>query len=127
MKNMEQIRAGNAWRCTQGASFAGKDSGQVAKKVPALIREHGLLGTLAFALEKKGKNGEYAVEGFKRVLDTVAQHLSCKEIGYLPGSVKDAEDWLQYLTEKADSMQLREQTAEAMQYLSYFRRFAHKE
>ena len=127
MKNLEQIRARNALRCTQDVTYSGKESGQVAKKVPALIREHGLLGTLAFSLEKKGSRGDFANDGIKRVLDTVATHLSCKEVNYLPEKVSDAEKWIEFLTEEASSMQLREQTAEAMQYLSYFRRFAHKE
>jgi len=127
MKNLEQIRAANAWNCTQETKYAGKESGQVAKKVPALIREHGVLGTLAFALEKKSNDNSYVNDGMKRVLDTVALHLSSPGIKYLPKEVNDAEKWLRFLTEKASSMQLREQTAEAMQYLSYFRRFAHKE
>ncbi|MFA7172496.1 MAG: type III-B CRISPR module-associated protein Cmr5 [Kiritimatiellia bacterium] len=126
MKNLEQIRAKNAWSCTQDVTYAGKESGQVAKKIPALIREHGVLGTLAFALEKTSKE-RYANDGMKRVLDTVAMHLASHEIAYLPPEVNDAEKWLKFLTQSASSSQLREQTAEAMQYLSYFRRFAHKE
>lgn len=127
MKNLDQIRASNALKATKEKTFSGKDGGEIAKKVPTIIRENGILGALAFALEKKGKKGEYAVAGMKDVLDAIVEHLSDPRIQRLPASVKDAEMWLEYLVNDSSSDALREQTAEAMAYLSYFRRFAHKE
>ena len=126
-KNLEQIRAENAYKATKDAKYAGKGNGEIAKKVPSYIRENGLLATLAFALEKKGKSGDYANDGMKRVLDAVAGHLADSRIARLNASDADSEAWIKYLIAEASSDELRDQTAETMAYLSYFRRFAHKE
>lgn len=125
MQNLDQIRACNAYNSTREKTFSGKAGGDVAKKIPALIIEHGLLGTLAFALEKNSK-GRGVNSGYEAVLDTVAQHLASKGIKRLPGEVKTAEKWFEFLVREADSQKLREQSDEAMNYLSYFRRFATK-
>ena len=125
--NLDQVRASNALSATQNTVFKGKDGGEVAKKVPTIIRENGILGALAFALEKKGKDKKYTDEGMKRVLDAVVVHLSDSRVGKVPSGVKDAESWLDHLVNHSSSDALREQTAEAMAYLGYFRRFAHKE
>ncbi len=127
MENLEKVRAANALKATKETTFSGKDGGEIAKKVPTIIREHGGLGALAYALEKKGKQGRYAVEGMKDVLDSIVTHLADPRIRRLPPAIKDAEMWLEYLVNSASSDALREQTAEAMAYLAYFRRFAHKE
>ncbi len=127
MRNLEQIRAENAYKATTEEKYSGKDSGEVAKKVPSYIRENGLLATLAFALEKKSKSGDYVNDGMKRVLDAVSKHLSDPRVGRLKASVANAEDWIKHLISEASSDDLRDQTTETMAYLSYFRRFAHKE
>ncbi|MFO7936837.1 MAG: type III-B CRISPR module-associated protein Cmr5 [Kiritimatiellia bacterium] len=125
MQNLDQIRACNAYNSTRGETFSGKAGGEVAKKIPALIIEHGLLATLAFALENNSK-GKGVNSGHEAVLDTVAQHLSSKGIERLPAGIRTAEKWFEFLVKTANSQQLREQTDEAMNYLSYFRRFATK-
>ncbi len=118
MKNMEQIRARNALKATMDTNFKGEEDGEVAKKVPTYIRDNGLLATMAFALDKK--------PGIKKVLDSVARHLSDPDIGRLPKDIDKTETWIAFLTEEASSSQLRDQTVEALAYLSYFRRFAKK-
>jgi CRISPR type III-B/RAMP module-associated protein Cmr5 len=125
MNNLEQVRAKNALKATGGQIFGGKDGGEIAKKIPTMIRDYGLMATLAFALEKKKKD-QYANEGFKLALDCVVGHLRDPLVQRLPDTIKDAEAWMNYLANEADSAQLRDQTAEAMAYLSYFRRFATK-
>lgn len=127
MRNLEQIRAGNALEATRNTTYSGKDSGEVAKKVPTIIRENGIMGALAFALEKKGRNHHFANEGMKLILDAVVKHLSDPAVGKLPKEISDAEKWIDYLANQASSDILREQTSEALAYLGYFRRFANKE
>ena len=119
MKNLDQIRARNALKATKNVSFKGEEGGEVAKKVPTYIRDNGLIATIAFALDGK--------KGMEKVLDWVARHLSDPEVARLPQDKKTTEQWLEYLTQTATSGQLREQTAETLAYLSYFRRFAKKD
>jgi len=119
MKNMDQIRAGNALQAAAEKEFKGKDGGEVVKKVPTLIRDNGLMATMAFALDKN--------QGMESVLDSVAVHLSHPEIGRLPEEIRTTRAWLDYLSDKASSAQLRDQTTEALAYLSYLRRFAKKD
>jgi len=128
MKNLEQIRASNALKATHKMNFSGQDGGEVAKKVPTLIRESGLLATLAFALEMKEKNKRfvYVHEGMKNIMDSIVKHLSHPDIRRLPTSIEDADQWMTSLVKNASAIELQDQTAEAMAYLSYFRRFATK-
>ncbi|MGE9289545.1 MAG: type III-B CRISPR module-associated protein Cmr5, partial [Puniceicoccales bacterium] len=74
MKNLEQIRARNAWSAkSSGQNFEGKEGGlKVAKTIPPLIQNHGLLQTLAYA------NAENT--GMKNILNYLAKHLSDPEI-----------------------------------------------
>lgn len=117
MRNLEQIRAKNAydWRDRIGT---GKEGGRaVAKKVPAQIIQNGLLGALAFAIENKGSGYEHA---FKAILE----HLKIARLNHgIP--CDDLQGFLDALcAEKADV--LRSITAEALAYLNYLRRFAEK-
>lgn len=110
MKNLDQIRAKNAIAASIGQGAEGGDS--VAKKVPAMIRENGLLGALAFALEKD--------KGYKDVFVAIIRHL--KDIGSLPGKGETPETFLQDLC-AVDASALRTLTSEIMAYLGYLRRF----
>lgn len=115
MRNLEQVRAKNAydWRDRIGT---GKEGGRaVAKKVPAQIIQNGFLGALAFAIENKGSGYENV---FKAILDHLCkaglnQRLPCDSLqGFLDAlCVKDADT-------------LRAVTAESLAYLNYLRRFA---
>lgn len=112
MKNLDQIRALNALHCTIGTGVEGGES--VAKKVPTMIRENGLLGAAAFAQET-GK-------GYADVFHAVITHL--QSIGRLPaGTQIPLELFIEYLC-KQDAVVLRAITAEAMAYLNFLRRFA---
>ena len=111
MKNFEQIRAKNALNVVIGKGENDGDS--IAKKVPAMIRENGFLGALAFAKEK-GK-------GYADVFNALIRHL--KSVGKLPDSVADIDGLFKHLCDR-DAATLRAVTAEAMAYLNYLRRFA---
>jgi CRISPR-associated protein Cmr5 len=51
---LEQMRAADAWRCAQGQN---KEYGNLAKGLPALIMNSGLLQVMAFLNEKGLKKG----------------------------------------------------------------------
>ena len=54
---LEQQRAADAWQCAQGC---GSDYQNLAKGLPALIMNSGLMQVLAFCHEKGGANEEVA-------------------------------------------------------------------
>lgn len=117
MKNLEQIRAKNALDATTGKTFKGANDGEVVKKIPTMIRENGLLGALAFAVENESKKGHADV--FRAIIRHLADiRVIKKEI--------DLTAFVQELC-AADAVYLRVVTAESMAYLNYLRRFARKE
>lgn len=114
MKNLEQIRAKNAYDARDKIG-TGQDGGRaVAKKVPAMIISNGFIGALAFALED---NGGYLTV-FRAILDHLHKAgLDCGIIATEPAA------FLAELCGK-DATTLRAITAESMAYLNYLRRFA---
>ena len=122
MQNLNQIRALHALKDAQDTVFAGKDGGQVVKKVPAMIMEAGLLGALAFAIEKGDK-----ADGYSKVLMYTMKH--CQDCGSdIVDFSHDCEDLKGILEDICgmESTELRALTSEAMAYLSFLRRFAQK-
>lgn len=117
MKNLDQIRAKNALEASTGKTFKGANDGEVAKKIPAMIRQNGILGALAFAKENDGKTGH------ADVFRAIVKHL--KDVKQLPGQKEDIDGFLNDLC-AADSAKLRAITDESMAYLNYLRRFAKK-
>ncbi len=123
--NLELKRAKNAFHACQGKSFGGKDSGEVVKKIPSMVRENGFLGALAFAIEAKENAKDKAKEsneGYWEVFNAICEHL--KEIGKI--NAGDADAMMRELIDDSDSLKLRDVTAEALLYLNYMRRFAKK-
>lgn len=131
MKNLEQIRAANALQAAEDEIFKGKQGGEVAKKVPTMIRENGILATLAFACERKkgdgNGEGKLSNPGHYKVFEAVTRHLGDPAVKKLSTTCKP-EELLKFLTESksATSARLRAITAETMAYLNYLRRFAGK-
>lgn len=118
MKNLEQIRAKNAMQAAE-SKIAGPNGGEVIKKLPALIMNHGLLAIGAYAFDDK--------MGIKGAVNAIATHLASPEIGLLPAKYnKDAAGLMDFLSKDADSSQLKLCTAEAMAWLNYARRFIKK-
>ena len=116
MKNLEQIRARNVLK-KAGIPIPGKQKGEVVKKIPPMIINHGLLATGADA---------FAEEGHKEVFNRIAEHLSDNEVGLVPSDCNSAEKLMEFLSKQADSHQLKLCTVEAMAWLNYARRFIKK-
>lgn len=119
MKNLEQIRAKNAWEAASNPeNFKGKNEGETVKKVPTMIRDNGLLGALAFAMESS--------DGYKETFTAIIKHLQDENVQRYPGQNRcNLEEFFKYLIEH-DSATLRDITSETMAYLNYLRRFVHK-
>ena len=96
----------------------GKEGGEVVKKIPAMIRQNGILGALAFAVENNDKSGHADV--FRAII----KHLADKQVAALTAEC-EPRTFIEALTQ-ADAAKLRAITAEAMAYLNYLRRFAKK-
>jgi CRISPR/Cas system CMR-associated protein Cmr5 small subunit len=120
MQNLEQIRARNVLAFALSGRISGKKGGEVIKKIPPLILNHGLLATAAYSFTEK--------EGWQKVFDAIAQHLADKDIAIVPESVKDRQSLMDFLTQKETTSEtLKLATAEAMAWLQYARRFVEKE
>lgn len=118
-RSYDQIRACHALEASRKGDFQGQDGSlNVVKRIPNLIIECGLLGALAFALEKGG--------GHKATFEAVRAHLASSDIADVTAvGTADAEAWFERLA-KAPSSALRVATAETMAYLTYLRRFANR-
>jgi CRISPR-associated protein Cmr5 len=127
MKNLEQIRAANALKAGQNGEFRGVNDGEIVKKIPAMIRQNGLLATLAFAVECNDK-GKLKHEGHHDVWKAIIEHLADGGIGRLTRNCMP-DEFIKHLStsEKATSESLRDLTEEILAYLNYLRRFARKE
>jgi len=116
MQNLEQVRARNALKL---GPVSGDKGGEVIKKVPPLILNHGLLATVAYSFSEK--------EGWQKVFDAVAQHLADKDIAIVDSGCTDRSKLMEFLTHKdTTSETLKLATAEAMAWLTYARRFVKK-
>lgn len=114
LRNLEQVRAKNAYAARETIG-TGKEGGRaVAKKVPAMILANGFIGALAFAIEDNG--------GYLTVFKAVIKHLHDAR---LDGGIAATEPGA-FLGElcSRDADTLRTVTAESMAYLNYLRRFA---
>lgn len=120
MQNLEQIRARNVLAFSKSGAVAGDQGGEVIKKIPALILNHGLLATAAYSFSEK--------EGWQKVFDAIALHLADEQIGVVPPSVKSRQTLMDFLTAKdTSSGTLKHATAETMAWLQFARRFVKKE
>ena len=119
--NLNIVRARNAVKSADLNTFGGAKGGDIAKKIPPLIMNNGLIAVLSFACEK-GDKGDYA-----KVFEEVIKHLKDENIRILPRDAKiiKTEDLLRYILKK-DTVTLRLITIETMRWLEYFRRFAKK-
>lgn len=122
MKNMDQIRAKNALEAGR-KNYQGVREGEVVKKIPPMIRENGILGALAFAVEKSDQ-GKIKNHGFHDVFQTIIDHLNDPQIRYLT-ETQSPDNFLVWLTLQPSST-LRAVTSESLAYLNYLRRLAGK-
>lgn len=121
MQNLEQIRARNVLSFARSGAVSGKEGGEVIKKIPPLILNHGLLATAAYSFEDK--KGDW-----QKIFDALARHLADRDIAIVPTLVKDRQTLMDFLTEKSTTSEtLKLATAESMAWLQYARRFVKKE
>lgn len=120
MHNQEQIRARNALAFAQqhGERIHGPQGGEVIKKLPSLILNHGLLATAAYSYTEK--------EGWQLTFDAIARHLSDPDIAILQGATTRQQLMDQLTGDKATSETLKLATSEAMAWLGFARRFVKK-
>lgn len=117
--NLDIVRARNALNASKSDTFRGVNGGEVAKKIPPLIMNNGLIAVLAFADENDAD--------YRKVFKAVIAHLKDEDIKILPpnSNVAEVKDLLDYIL-KGDSVTLRRITFETMRWFEYFRRFAKK-
>lgn len=121
MQNLEQVRARNALQFAQtaGCRVAGEQGGEVIKKVPPIIMNHGLLAGMAYSFAER--------EGWQLVFDAIAIHLSSPQIAIVPPEFNDRAKLLVYLTSpQANSETLKRATVETIAWLEYARRFVRR-
>jgi CRISPR/Cas system CMR-associated protein Cmr5 small subunit len=116
MRTLAQIRAATALQC-YGRQFGGDQGGEVIKKLPARIRNDGLLASLAFCMDKEGDHLDVA--------RMIAEHLAHQEPGGL-APITRSHDVVGLVQELAagDAALLRRATAESLALLNYMKRFA---
>lgn len=115
-RNLEQIRAKQAWGGVREAKAQGgdttKDYGTLARDLPSLLHTNGLGQTLAFLQSKK--------DGHRLLL----QHVSAWVMGQMGVQDMDLLDWVISI---ADGQEYRRATAEAMAFAEWLKRFAESE
>ncbi|MDQ6962514.1 MAG: type III-B CRISPR module-associated protein Cmr5 [Mariprofundaceae bacterium] len=116
MVNLDQQRAAFAWQRVEHAQEKMReekysDYKNLAKGIPAMIINNGLMQTLAF-LHSKGKTHHILL--LNDLIQWLHQHLA---------SSKDYQDLMKYLFE-TDSHQFRQATEESMHMLRWLRQFA---
>src|SRR3974390_366082 len=108
---LEQQRAADAWKCAQGQNG---DYANLAKSLPALIMNSGLLQVMAFLNEKGKKQSHYAeiATQLRRWL-----HKRFRDMG---------EDFAGCMNDliNADSRKFQAVTAEALAWLRWLRQIA---
>lgn len=119
MQNLEQIRARNVLNSGL-ENVQGLQGGEVIKKIPPHILNHGLLATMAYSFDEKKAD-------WGKVFDAIARHLADPDIRVVPETITDRRKLMDHLTAKeATSGTLKLATAETMAWLQYARRFITK-
>ena len=108
--SLEQQRARHAWKQSEGCS---KDYMNLAKGLPALIMNSGLMQVMAFLEQKRGHHSRLA----KHLRDWLIQ---CKK---LPTDCLDFKQFMDALL-NAEPRQFQEITTEAMAWLRWMRQMA---
>ncbi len=112
---LEQQRAADAWKQSQGR---GREYVNLAKGLPALIMNSGLMQVMAFLHEKGNKSSQAHCK-------VMGEHLRAWLKGRFPGEIKkdDFETVMQALM-KADPSVYQRITAEAYAWLRWVRQIA---
>lgn len=114
-QTLEQQRAADAWRCANGCQPAYT---RLAKGLPALIMNSGLMQTIAF-LEEKGQKSHN--EPHARLGEDLRQWLSRRFPRLFTGA--DFQPFMQALLE-SEPRAFQQITAEALAWLRWLRQIA---
>lgn len=126
MKSLEQIRSASALALTRSlkSGVAGKNGGEVIKKLSPSIINHGLLATVARYYPEMESNEDKT--GVGELFAALTAHLSDDAVGILPKGCRTHMDLIMFLSTQGDSQTLRRATAEALAWLNYLRRYGFK-
>ncbi len=122
-RTLAQIRSAVAIEKSADRTFKGKDGGDKVKSFPTTIQTCGLLGALAYAVEKGHDSAEYKLSEA-----CIAYLNKLIEDGYpvIP-HISEVKDFARYLSGKdCTPTQFRRVNAEVMAFLNYLRRYASK-
>lgn len=120
MKTLAQIRSANALNASKTPGMGkGQKGGDAISGFPMLVKVDGLLSAAAFAVETN-REGKPKQEGARHIIQSVAEHLSDRNIGIC--QAETAEALVEELS-RGDSTKLRQATAEALAYLAYLKRY----
>lgn len=108
--NIEQVRAANALAANEVKNEEGEREGDNLSGYPSLIINNGLIATIAFSVDKGGQH--------ERIAEAIAKHLRQQDI-LVSDSAKELRDALC----KAPSSTLKRATFEALEFVSYLKRF----
>jgi CRISPR-associated protein Cmr5 len=115
MKTLDQIRATNA--LAHAEALRNAEGGNALSGYPSLVISNGLLATLAYSLDKKGKHLSIA--------NAIANHLA--NLGDGQSLLERNQTTAQGLRDNlaaSDADHLRRCTAEALAFLAFLKRFA---
>jgi CRISPR-associated protein Cmr5 len=116
-RSLEQRRASKAWECIAKVKKIGENMNeyaQVVRSAPSDIQINGLGQTLAF-WASKGKNCH------TELLNDISAWLLEQKF------YSSSEGALEWIVNKADSVQYRRATVEVLAFLSWMKRFAEAE
>lgn len=123
-KTLDQIRAAVALE-KKGNIIRSKGDSDKTKSLPTMVQTNGLLGAIAFAVDKNENSSEKA---YYSIVEAIVVHLKKvreQDPSIIPEEVGDRpEDLADYLAKKATPTQFRRITAEVLAFLNYLRRFA---
>ncbi|WP_295542977.1 type III-B CRISPR module-associated protein Cmr5 [uncultured Thiohalocapsa sp.] len=116
MQTLEQLRADDAWKKTQRCS---EEYVKLAKGVPALIMNSGLMQVLAFLEEKGSKESQ-------RHCRDLSEHLRTWLQARFPKTIPSAEfaPFMEALMQLEDPRTYQAITAEAFDWLRWLRQMA---
>jgi CRISPR-associated protein Cmr5 len=111
---LDQQRAADAWRCAQAQSQSNEYV-NLAKGLPALIMNSGLLQVMAF-LEEKGAKQQHC--------SVVAGDMRAWLHRRFPEAPEDFPGFMKFLMTTADSRKFQAITAESLAWLRWLRQLA---
>ena len=113
---LDQQRAADAWRCAQAQSQS-KDYVNLAKGLPALIMNSGLLQVMAFLQEKGSKESQHHCS-------VVGSDMRAWLHRRFPEVPEDFPGFMKFLMTSVDPSKFQAITAESLAWLRWLRQLA---